>query len=188
MHLFIPRWPLCLTTNTKTTSWPHSPCIVWLYLMTKMSAMLNSFLTYLAGSSELLPNLDSRIKKTECLYQPTQNLNPVPGPTSNHNSVITITESKGPGAVFWLQMPRKHLSPTMLAKTVSPNIAQWEMQVSWKTRTGYGKSSMCLLKALFKVYLAVVFFSLLYAAETWTIYHTYSKELSSMLIWWYEGI
>lgn len=79
-------------------------------------------------------------------------------------------------------MPRKHLSPTLLAKTVSPNIAEWEMQVSWKTQTGYGKSSMCLLKALFKVYLAFVFFSLLYAAETWTIYHTYSKELSSMLI------
>ena len=79
-------------------------------------------------------------------------------------------------------MPRKHQSPTMLAKTVSPNIAEWEMQVSWKTQTGYGKSSMCLLKALFKVYLAVVFFSLLYAAETWTTYHAYSKELSSMLI------
>ena len=79
-------------------------------------------------------------------------------------------------------MPRKHLPPTMLPKTVSPNIAEWEMQVSRKTQTGYGKSSMCLLKALFKVYLAVVFFSLLYAAETWTIYHNYSKELSSMLI------
>lgn len=44
------------------------------------------------------------------------------------------------------------------------------------------KSSMCLLKALFKVYLAVVFFSLLYGAGTWTIYHTYSKELSPMLL------
>ena len=62
------------------------------------------------------------------------------------------------------------------------DIAVWEMQVSWKTQTGYGKSSMCLLKALFKVYLAVVFFSLLYGAETWTIYHAYSKELSSMFI------
>ena len=54
--------------------------------MTKTSAMLNSFLTYLAGSSELPPILDSRIKKTECLNQPMQNLNPVPEPTStDHN-------------------------------------------------------------------------------------------------------
>ena len=56
--------------------------------MTKMS--------YSAGSSEIPPNLDSRIKKTECLiYQPMQNLNPVPELTSNHNY-----QSKDPVAVL----------------------------------------------------------------------------------------
>ena len=136
-------------------------------------------------------SLKINIKKTEFMYQPIKVLQSPPEP-----QVITIN-----------QEPLVHAADfTYLGSTVS-STAKIDKELRnrlGKASTAFGKLQQRLwnnrhvsIRAKCKVYRAVVLSSLLYGAETWTIYKTQVKKLSAYMmrqlrdimgIKWYDKI
>ncbi len=136
-------------------------------------------------------SLKINIKKTECMYQPIKLLHPPPEP-----QLIMIN-----------QEPLVQASDfTYLGSTVS-STARIDKELRnrlGKASVAFGKLQLRLwnnrhvsLRVKCKVYRAVVLSSLLYGAESWTIYRTQVKKLNAymmrqlrdiMNIKWYDKI
>jgi hypothetical protein len=121
-------------------------------------------------------SLKINIKKTECLYQPIKLLSPPPEP-----QVITIN-----------QMPLVQTTDfTYLGSTVSSSSKiEKELRIrTGKASAAYGKLQERLwnnrhvsIEVKCRVYRAVVLSTLLYGAETWTIYRTQVKKLHAFMM------
>jgi len=121
-------------------------------------------------------SLKINIRKTECLYQPVKNVNPVPSPKE-----INV---EGEGLVQCKNF-------VYLGSTISSN-ARLEHEIS--LRMGKASAAYGLLKTRLwenhrvttrikcKVYRAVVLSSLLYGAETWTVYRSQVQKLHAYMM------
>ena len=120
--------------------------------------------------------LKINIKKTECMYQPVKFICPPPEP-------IDITIDEVPLV--------KTTDFTYLGRTVSSSS---KIDKELRTRTGkasaaFGKLQQRLwnnkhvsIRVKCKVYRAVVLSTLLYGAETWTIYRAQVKKLHAVMM------
>lgn len=121
-------------------------------------------------------SLKINIKKTECLYQPIKLLNPPPSPCE-----ITID-----------QQPLTQTTDfTYLGSTISSNA---KIEKELRNRMGRASAAFHKLKDRLwsnkhvtirvkaKVYRAVVLTTLLYGAETWTIYRQQVKKLHAYMM------
>ena len=121
-------------------------------------------------------SLKINIKKTECLYQPVKLLRSPPDPEAiiiDQDPLVQCTDFK------------------YLGSTVSNN-ARIDKEI--RNRMGIASGAFGKLqdrlwmnrhvttKVKCKVYRAVVLSSLLYGAETWTIYRTQAKKLSAFMM------
>ena len=151
-----------------------------------MQVLVNNFAKAAAQFS-----LKINIKKTECMYQPIKLIHPPPEP-----EVVMIDQKP---VVFASDF-------TYLGSTVSctAKIDKELRSRLGKASAAYGKLQQRLwnnrhvsIRVKCKVYRAVVLSSLLYGAETWTIYRTQVKKLSAfmmrqlrdiMAVKWYDKI
>jgi hypothetical protein len=136
-------------------------------------------------------SLKINLKKTECLYQPIKNLSIAPQPSEIVINLESIVQCK------------KFI---YLGSTISDN-ARLDHEISFrmgKASTAFGKLQERLwknhhvsIKVKCKVYRAIVLSSLLYGAETWTVYRTQVKKLHAymmrhlrqiMNISWYDRV
>ena len=153
---------------------------------TEMQLLIDRFAKAAAQFS-----LKINIKKTECMYQPIKLLHPPPDP-----EIITINREPLVYATDF----------TYLGSTVS-NTARIDKKLRnrlGKASSAFGKLRQRLwnnrhvsVRVKCKVYRAVVLSTLLYGAETWTIYRSQVKKLSTymmrqlrdiMSIKWYDKI
>jgi hypothetical protein len=121
-------------------------------------------------------SLKINIRKTECLYQPVKLLNPPPSPCEITIDNQPLTQAK---------------DFTYLGSTISSN-AKIEKELSnrmGRASAAFGqlnnrlwKNNHVSVKVKAKVYRAVVLTTLLYGAETWTIYRQQVKKLHAYMM------
>ena len=116
-------------------------------------------------------SLKVNIKKTWCLFQPVKNINIAQTPVD----ILVYDEALVQTKNF-----------VYLESTITDNARLDSELTLGKASAAYGKLRERLwdnLRVKCKVYKAIVLSTLLYGAETWTVYRTQVEKLNAYVMW-----